>query len=95
MVAALDSARAARADMGVDGCLAGTATQLEYYLEGDTTDPEARVYPPPGAIESMGERLEGVLDRTGEQVRNARSHLYVAIPALQERLIDGRRQDRC
>lgn len=97
-VAELEAARSACDDEGVDSCLAGVATQLEYYLEGDTTDPEARVYPPPGAVETMQERLDDVLERSGdsagERVRNARSHLSVAVPALRERLNDGRRGDR-
>lgn len=90
----IDSACEKCDDEGVDGRLSGVATQLEYYLEGNTTDPEALAYPPPGAIETIQQRLEDVADRTedpaAEHVRNAWSHLDVVVPALQDRLHDGR-----
>lgn len=97
-VADLDEAIDELLDETVEGELAGIAMQLEYYLEGDTTDPEARMYPPPWAIETIEERLadctERVDDPAAQHVRNARSQLEVVIPALADRLNDGRTTNR-
>lgn len=94
----LDAALDERLDEDVEGQLAGITMQLEYYLDGDTTDPEARIYPPPGAIETLQGRLMDVAERADEpaagHVRNAQQHLGTVVPALKDRLHEGRGQDR-
>lgn len=78
----------------VEEYLAGIATQLNYYVEGDTTDPEAHIYPPPGALDTIQHRLTEVIEETdgpaADHLQNARHKLLQVIMALDDRMNEGR-----
>lgn len=93
-VAEIDSALDEQVEEETERQLAGIAMQFEYYLEGDTTDPEALIYPPPGALETIQGRLTDVIEHTNDpaadHLRKANSHLRVVISALRDRMNEGR-----
>lgn len=88
------SARKEPAAADVEEYLAGIVTQLDYYVDGDTTDPEAHVYPPPGALDTIQHRLTDIIDETDDpaagNLENARNQLLQVIMALDERMNEGR-----
>lgn len=74
--------------------LASIGEQLSYYVEGDTTDPEASVYPSPGSLDTVQRRLDEVAERVDDDatphIRQARSHLLQVIVALDDQLTKQR-----
>lgn len=76
-----------------DAYLDGAARQLAYYVDGDTTEPEARVRPPPGALDSIQKELTDAIQETDgpatEHLRNARQHLLMAIMTLDKQQNQG------
>lgn len=93
-LAEIDSARAAGVGEADEAFLAAVCDQLEYYLGCDTTDPESHAYPPPGALETIRERLAGVVDRAddpaAEHLQSAERQLSTVVSALEDRLHEGR-----
>jgi hypothetical protein len=70
--------------------LVGIAKQLDYFVEGDTKDPEATVYPERGALDSIQARLGTVIDRTdddtcADHLGRARRQLMMVIMTLEDR----------
>jgi hypothetical protein len=74
--------------------LTGIVRLLDYYADGDVTDPEAHIYPPPGALDTIQSRITDVIEETddpaAEHLRNARTQLLEVILALHDRLNEGR-----
>lgn len=78
--------------------LAGIVRLLDYYVEGDVTDPEAHAYPPPGALDTIQYRLTEVIeeidDPAARHLQNARTQLLEVIMVLDERLNEGKQPSR-
>lgn len=91
---ALEAAREASGPTESEEWLSGVRTQLRHFVDGDTTDPEAHVYPSPGAIETIQERLDGVIDRTEEEAVAA--HLEDARESIRQvrQMLDDRLRAR-
>jgi hypothetical protein len=74
--------------------LTGIVRLLDHYADGNVTDPEAKAYPPPGALDTIQRRLTEVIETTDDpaaaHLRNARAQLIEVILALDERLHEGR-----
>lgn len=94
VAAEIDSACEETTAEDAEAYLSGVARLLDYYVEGDVTDPEAHVYPPPGALDTIQHRLTTVIEETGdpaaEHLQNARAQLLEAILALDGRLNEGK-----
>lgn len=86
----IDEARETTTVAATEEYLSGIEELLDYYVEGDASDPEAHVYPPPGALDTIQHRLTEVMDdtddATAEHLQNARSHLLEVIMTLDKRL---------
>lgn len=91
---AIDEASGTPATAEFERWLAGIRTQLRYFVDGDTTDPEARVYPSPGALETIQDRLDEVIDRTDDET--VAEHLDDARRQIQQvrQMLDGRLASR-
>lgn len=74
--------------------LAEVERLLTYHAEGSDTDPEAMIYPAPGALDTVQRRLSEEIDaadgEVAEHLENARAELIQAIIMLDERMNDGR-----
>lgn len=74
--------------------LTGIVQLLDHYADGTVTDPEAKAFPPPGALDTIQHRLTEVMEETddpaAEHLRNARGQLIEVILVLDERLNEGR-----
>lgn len=90
----LRSAREAGVGDADEAFIEAVEDQLEYYLGCDTTDPEAHAYPPPGALETVLDRLAPVAERAddpaAEHLRHARDRLSTVVSGLEDRLREGR-----
>lgn len=92
----LDAACEELTDADCEEYLTGIEQMLHHYAEGNVTDPEARAYPPPGALDTIQHRLTEVLeeldDPAAAHLRSARAQLIEVILTLDERLNEGRTQ---
>lgn len=88
---AIDEAREAPGATEAEEWLGRVRTQLRHFVDGDTDDPEAHVYPSPGALETMQARLEEVIDRTDDEavadhLDDARAYIRQVREMLDARL---------
>lgn len=91
---AIDAAREAPGATESEEWLSSVRTQLRHFVDGDSDDPEAHVYPPPGAVETMLDRLEEVIERTDdetveENLEDARAYIQQVWEMLDARLASG------
>lgn len=77
--------------------LEGIKRQLRYHVDGNWEDPEASVYPDPGVLETISDRLTKItVDTEGDaevRLSRARDEVLLAIAALTDD-IDKQRQLR-
>lgn len=88
---AIDGARETAGATDADEWLSGVRTQLSHFVDGDSDDPEAHVYPSPDALETIQDRLEEVVERTDDE--SVVDHLNDAHAHLRQvkEMLDARR----
>lgn len=74
---------------GVKSQLVAIADQLQYFVEGDSTDPEAEATPRPDTLDTIQSKLTGIMeegdDDVTEHLREARKQLLLTIVTLDDR----------
>lgn len=70
--------------------LSGIAEQLEYYIEGDPSNPEAHASPQPGTLDTIQSNISDIIDTCEDQhvsshLTEARKHLILTIVTLDNR----------